>query len=126
VTDKTPPQLDISWEPIAEGVKLHLGYSRREHTQISFDIPITSVNEFHADMEEASYLANGYEKVECEVYDILSGDRIRLMGNTYMVTDLLQSSHGWVVQFEPHQWTETSYELTMDSDETVTVWRPVE
>lgn len=123
MTEQTPPKVSIEWEPIPEGIILNLDVPVAG--KFACQMPMSSVNELRADMEEASYLASGYEKIECQVSEIDDGDRIRLMGNTYTVLNLLQAPQGWVIQFEPHSWTETLYELVLDGDETVTVWRPV-
>ena len=118
--EKPYPVVNVEWEPTSQGVVLGVGshYSR---------LPLLSVRELRDDMEEASYLADGYEKVECEAQDIQPHDRIRLMGSTYTVLNLLSGSlKETVIQFEPHQWTEVPYEITVDNDQMVTVWRPVE
>lgn len=111
---------EIAWEPSATGIELDLRQGDRGQL---FDLRMDLVRELRDDMEEAAMLARGYEKVETFVEDLHDGMLMRVMGNTYEITNLL--THGqkqWCVQFVPHEYHEGFFELILPYDLQVTAY----
>jgi hypothetical protein len=112
----------IEWEPTPEGVSVDLMNMDTGGVN-SVALSMVNVHELRDDMEEAAFLARGFDKVETFVSDIEPGDQIRLLGNNYTVNNLLRGGNGWVVQFEPNEHYDAVCELTLPPDMQVTVYR---
>lgn len=127
MTKDTPPTVEVSWEPITEGIRLYVGDSRYEHTQQSYDMPLTSVRELMYDMEEAVMLSRGYEKVaDIEVYDVPDTWIVRVMGNDFRIAStFVEAHHGRGGAWYCLQDNE-GRELVWPAEDLVTAYRPVE
>lgn len=118
----TVPPVEIEWDPIPEGVMISL---KAESGPFAFQANMRCVRELRDDMEEANFLARGFEKIETFVADIEPGDQLRILGDTFTTTNTLRGHDGWVVQFEPNEHYDAVCELTLPHDMQVTVFRSV-
>lgn len=118
MTKDTPPQPELEWEPIIEGIELCIN-------QMRFSLPTTSVRELRDDMEEAAMLSRGLEKHELMADEVDKGDWIILMGDAYRVHSTLRGYDAWVIQFELNAHSRFTSEVLVPPDQQVTVWRPV-
>lgn len=120
MTLNTPPKVEIGWEPVTEGVQLFLE-SGNPNNAFSGTLPMSSVMELRDDMEEALQLARRMEKVDCMASEVLQYDKVYIAGNVLMVSDVLSSREGTTLQFG-----EGYTEVTMPSDQQITVYRGIE
>jgi hypothetical protein len=82
MTENTPPKLELSWEPIQEGIALWVNFQ-------PFKLNMNDVRELQTDMHDAMMLSSGYEKIEVFSQDIEIGDRFRVFGLTYTIDNVL-------------------------------------
>jgi hypothetical protein len=120
----------ISWEPVSEGITFRIAAHGVGKEEESYDLAMTTVRELQADMEEANFLARGYEKVDCMVSEIYDSDRIVLGGDTYKITDILtragEFTEEWILQFELNAYSMVQSEIILPGDLQITVWRAVQ
>ena len=119
MTIHTPPKPIIEWEPIPEGITLHIEVP--DEGQFSFKMPQFSANELWRDMEESYMLSRGKQRIVCEMRDVEPGDVLFAAGREVIVASTyLDGREHHTLQ------SREGAEIRHYSDDTVTVYRSME
>lgn len=114
----------IDWEPSTSGIKLWL--ENPDVEEAAHEMPMTDVRELRDDMEEASFLSRGFEKVDLMAEELDRGYMVRVLGHDWEIRSLLRGREGAILDLAPVEWHEGVFEVTLPLDLQVTAYRPVD